>query len=84
VVFYVFNFVVIVGVGFLVLCLHHFVQEARLTHSRSQSQGVARPLEVLKSSRRGHRTSAHNRVFGGGLRAGTMFGLHKSSPRANR
>jgi hypothetical protein len=83
VVFYVFNFVVIVGVGFLVVCLHRFVQEARPTHTRSQSQGIAQPLEVLKCSQQGHHTSAHSCLFGKELRAGTMFGLHKSSPRAN-
>ncbi len=49
-VFYVFDFAVIVSVGFMVLCLCRFVQEARPRHTRlrEKSQGLAQPLEVLK------------------------------------
>ncbi len=49
-VFYVFDFAVIVSVGFMVLCLCRFVQEARPRHTRlrERSQGIAQPLEVLK------------------------------------
>lgn len=53
-VLYAFDFVVIVGVAFLVVVLRHFVQEATPRHSRlpQKSQGIARPLEVLRSSGR--------------------------------
>jgi hypothetical protein len=52
VVLYAFNFAVIVGVGFLVVVLRRFVQEATPRHSRlpQKSQGIAQPLEVLRSS----------------------------------
>jgi hypothetical protein len=52
VVFYAFNVVVIVGVGFLVFILRHFAREARPRHVQLQerSRGMTEPLEVLRFS----------------------------------
>jgi hypothetical protein len=52
VVLYAFNVVVIVGVGFLVFILRHFVREARPRHVqlREKSRCRAEPLEVLGPS----------------------------------
>jgi hypothetical protein len=57
-VLYAFNFVVVVGVGFLVAVLRRFVQEARPHHGpeAKKSHSFAQPLEMLKSSGRAHRT----------------------------
>ena len=54
-VFYALNFVLIFGVGFLLICLRHFAQEARPRHTRLR-EGIAQPLEVLKSSGNANRT----------------------------
>jgi hypothetical protein len=49
--FYAFNVAVIVGVGFLLVVLRFFVREARPRHAHleKKSQGIAQPVEVLKS-----------------------------------
>jgi hypothetical protein len=56
-VLYVFNFAIIFGVGFLVMCLRHFAQEARSRHHapleklnpvQAAPKGIARPIEVLR------------------------------------
>ena len=61
-VLYAFDFVVIVGVGFLVVVLRHFVQEATPGHSRlpQKSQDIAQPLELLRSS---GRSTAHCKTW---------------------
>jgi hypothetical protein len=58
VVLYAFDFVVIVGVGFLVVVLRHFVPR----HSRlpQKSQDIAQPLEVLRSL---GRSTAHCKTW---------------------
>jgi len=85
VVLYAFDFVVIVGVGFLVVVLRHFVQEPTPRHSRlpQKSQDIAQPLEVLRSS---GRLTAHcktwlvspSRDCQREGRARTMYGLNRS------
>jgi hypothetical protein len=43
VVFYIFNFAVIGGVGFLVVVLRHLVQEATTRHSRLPQKSQKEP-----------------------------------------
>lgn len=60
-VFYAINFVIIAGVGFLVFCLRHFVQEARPGHSCVRP-GAAQPLEVFDSREQADHTSKPKRA----------------------
>lgn len=50
-VLYVFNFVMVAGVGFLIMCLRRFAAEVRPRHSQIPEKRVAKtqPLPVLKS-----------------------------------
>jgi hypothetical protein len=62
--FYVFNFVVIVGVGFLVFCLRRFIQEVsiRNTGLRKTPQAIELRLKIPNSMSRERRRKRDEQV----------------------
>jgi hypothetical protein len=83
VVLYVFNFGMIVGIAFLVLCLQRFSREVRPGHTQPPlTRGNTQPLQVLKPAAR--RARAREEQSGRTKNLELILAISKSSRRGHK